>query len=216
LDSRGDEAIINTTDVVVAGPSAVFEPDRGFPTPASQRWSRRSSREAARVAATLLPTFGAADAAATPYRRFFLANHPHAGERPMKMSRLLTLVLSLALIGCAAHQAEDGVQRPTRQPNFLSQEDVRNAHQNNLYDVVATLRPNWLIQRGQISFADPGAGQVIVYLNDVRAGGAEFLRQISVLDVVSLRYLNATEASARFGLQQSGGAAIIIRTTVGG
>jgi hypothetical protein len=134
----------------------------------------------------------------------------------MNGKRLVTLLLSLALIGCASAGTGETAPRPNRQQNLLSETDIRDANQSNLYDVVASLRPNWLLQRGQISFADPRAGQVIVYLNDVRAGGAEFLRQVSVLDVLSVRYLTSTEASARFGLQQSGGPAIIIRTMGGG
>jgi hypothetical protein len=123
----------------------------------------------------------------------------------------LGFLAALLLAGCASAGTE-AERRPAARANLLTQEEIRNARYNNLYDIVVALRPNWLNQRGPISFADPEAGKVLVYLNEVHAGGAEYLRQVSVLDVESMHYFNATEASARFGFRQSGGAAIVIRT----
>jgi hypothetical protein len=123
------------------------------------------------------------------------------------------MVLALALAGCATTGSDPDAQRISGNRSVLTQEEIRGAYHSNLYDVVQALRPNWLAQRGPISFADPEAGRVLVYVNNVQAGGAEYLRQVSVLDVLSLRYLDPVEASAQFGLKQSGGAAIIINTS---
>jgi hypothetical protein len=122
------------------------------------------------------------------------------------------MVLALALAGCASTSSDPDAQQVSGGRSVLTREEVRGSAHNNLYDVVQALRPSWLVQRGPISLTDPGAGRVVVYVNDVQAGGAEYLRQVSVLDVVSLRYLDPLEASAQFGLKQSGGAAIIINT----
>jgi hypothetical protein len=122
------------------------------------------------------------------------------------------MVLALALAGCASTSSDPDAQRLSSDRSVLTQEEVRGAVYNNLYDVVQALRPSWLVQRGPISLTDPEAGRVVIYVNDVQAGGVEYLRQVSVLDVVSLRYLDPLEASAQFGLKQSGGAAIIIKT----
>jgi hypothetical protein len=123
------------------------------------------------------------------------------------------MVLALALAGCATTSSDPGAQRAASDRSVLIQEEFRGSGHSNLYDVVQALRPNWLVQRGPISFSDPEAGRVVVYLNNVQAGGVEYLRQVNVLDVVSLRYLDPLEASAQFGLKQSGGAAIIINTS---
>lgn len=134
----------------------------------------------------------------------------------MRHARLLLVALLVAATGCASAGSGDGVRRPSRQQNMLSQEEIRDSQYTNLHDVVRALRPNWLRTRGQISIGDPSAGQVVVYLNGVQAGGADYLRQVSAREVLSLEYLNETQASARFGLKQAGGAAIIIHTVGGG
>jgi hypothetical protein len=126
-----------------------------------------------------------------------------------------TLVLALVLAGCASTSSDPDAQRVSGDRSVLTQEEFRGSGHSNLYEVVQALRPSWLVQRGPISFSDPGAGRVVVYINDVQAGGVEYLRQVNVLDVVSLRYLDPIEASAQFGLRQSGGAAIIINTGPG-
>jgi hypothetical protein len=124
-----------------------------------------------------------------------------------------TMVLALALAGCASTGSDPDARRVSGDRSVLTQEEFRGTGYSNLYDVVQALRPSWLVQRGPISFADPEAGRVVVYLNNVQAGGAEYLRQVSLLDVLSLHYLDPVEASAQFGLKQSGGAAIIINTS---
>ncbi len=125
----------------------------------------------------------------------------------------MALALALALAGCASTGSDPDAQRLSGDRSVLTQEEFRGSGHNNLYDVVQALRPSWLVQRGPISLSDPEAGRVVVYVNDVQAGGVEYLRQVNVLDVVSLRYLDPVEASAQFGLKQSGGAAIIINTS---
>jgi hypothetical protein len=129
----------------------------------------------------------------------------------MRHAPMLLLALALAATGCAS-KGGNGAENPNRRPNLLTQEDIRGTRHTNLYDAVATLRPKWLRTRGQISIGDPEAGQVVVYLNNIRAGGADYLRQVSAPEVTSLQYFDEVEASARFGVKQDGGAAIVIHT----
>ncbi|MDP9348091.1 MAG: TonB-dependent receptor plug domain-containing protein [Gemmatimonadota bacterium] len=129
----------------------------------------------------------------------------------MRYARMLLVALVVVVAACAS-AGGNGAQRPSRNQNQLSQEEIRDSQYSSLYDVVRALRPGWLRTRGQISFSDPDAGQVVVYLNGVRAGGADYLREVNAREVLSLEFLNETDASARFGLRQGGGAAIVIHT----
>jgi hypothetical protein len=76
-------------------------------------------------------------------------------------------------------------------------------------DAVVALRPDWLRRRGTASLRNPGSSEVAVYLAGVRVGGPGYLRQIRAADVASLEYLNAADASNRYGLGHSGGAILI-------
>jgi outer membrane receptor protein involved in Fe transport len=127
------------------------------------------------------------------------------------MKRLLavaSLTLFLAITGCAA-AAGPGDGAPRRQGKRISAEEIQQAQTQNSYDMIRSLRPAWLQRRGQQSLTNPGAGQVVVYLDGTRLGGAEALRQIPALDVESAQYLSGTEAGSRFGLDHTGGAILI-------
>lgn len=132
----------------------------------------------------------------------------------MKYSRLAVLAVlavSISLVGCAS-SGEGAGQRPSRQANLLTEEELRAVPQTNLYDIVASHRPAWLRQSAQISFENPDAGQTLVYLDFVEAGGVRYLRQLNVRDVMSVQYLTPTEAAQRFGLRTNSGPVILVNT----
>ena len=58
---------------------------------------------------------------------------------------------------------------------------------------------------------DPAAGEVVVYLNGMRYGGVRSLTTLSAEAVGDITYMNASDATTRFGTGHSGGA-ILIRT----
>jgi hypothetical protein len=126
----------------------------------------------------------------------------------MKSLRLLVVVLAFALPACAT-STTGGTDQPRREPNRLTTVEIRGAHYRNAFELVQALRPAWITTRGQISVLDPLAGEVVVYLDGIRAGGAAFLRQISLTSVDSMEYMGATAASARYGINHAGGAILV-------
>lgn len=118
-------------------------------------------------------------------------------------------MLASSLAGCAANPAAGDDQGPRRQSNQITAEEIQAAQAQNLYDLIRSLRPNWVAPRGQQSLTNPTAGQVMVYLDGTRAGGPDILRQIRPTDVELVHYLGATEAASRFGLDHSGGAILV-------
>lgn len=133
----------------------------------------------------------------------------------MKMSRLLVLVLSIAVVGCASPTRENTANGPKRQQNLITEAEFRDANYSNVYDAVAALRPGWLRQRGRSSLNDPDAGRVLVFMHGSRLGGADVLRQVSAAGVISLQFLTAGEAATRFGLQTNTGPVIVINPSPG-
>jgi len=123
------------------------------------------------------------------------------------LQALLATLVTVGLFACATSGPADGA--PRRDANRISPDEIRTAQTQNAYEMIRSLRPNWLTTRGQHSLSNPTAGQVVVYLDGARAGGVEALRQLQALDVDSVQYMNAAAAGSRFGLDHTGGAILI-------
>ncbi len=125
---------------------------------------------------------------------------------------LLTLPIA-ALAGSAPLQAQH------RSSRVLTFEDIDRARANSAarsaYDIVQMLRPRWLEKREPLP-ATPSAAlenpSIIVYVNDVSVGGADFLSTIPVETVLELRWLSSTEAAGRYG--RSDGVTAIVVTLI--
>jgi len=115
--------------------------------------------------------------------------------------------LTVFLIGCAT----TGERGTRAHPNQITGEEIASIHLSTALDVVQSLRPNWLRERGPVSIRNRQGSEVIVYLDGARLGGMDSLRQIRVSSVASMEYLNSSEATFRFGTNHVGGA-ILVRT----
>jgi hypothetical protein len=83
-----------------------------------------------------------------------------------------------------------------------------NAH--NALDVVRRLRPAWLHTRTSPRFL--GAQEPtppVVYVDNVRYGSVQSLAGLSVEVLGEMRYLDAPEATQRFGTGHTGGAILV-------
>jgi hypothetical protein len=78
---------------------------------------------------------------------------------------------------------------------------------SDAFTTVQTLRPQWLRQRGALSITQRES--VKVYLDGSLYGGAESLRQITTRSISSIRYLDALEATQRYGLDHGQGAIVV-------
>ncbi len=75
------------------------------------------------------------------------------------------------------------------------------------FTTVQSLRPQWLRQRGVSSITQRET--VKVYLDGSLLGGPEFLRQITVRSISTIRYLDGLEATQRWGLDHGLGAIVV-------
>jgi hypothetical protein len=134
----------------------------------------------------------------------------------MTPTRLAAVLLVAALIGCASGGTPDRTSTPRTNAAVLTQADMQRANFTNLYDAIAALRGNWIRQQPPSSFSDAGAGQTQVFMEATLLGDVNALRQFQVSGVESIRYLNVSEAAARFGLQAKSGPALVIVPSRGG
>lgn len=91
---------------------------------------------------------------------------------------------------------------------MLLREEILSTQFTNLFDVVRTLRGNWLRVRTADSFGR--SSQVQVYLDMQRLSGVEELRALAPTNVLSIRFLDPVQASARWGMDHGAGAIFIL------
>lgn len=137
----------------------------------------------------------------------------------MRTLTILSLALSL-LIGACASGSADGVKSADRPASRRASRDVLTLEEiqtasgaENAYEVVRRLRPEFLRKRGATSISTPEPNPIVVYVNGANVGGVEMLRQIRVFELKEIRYVNARDATTRYGTDHSGGALEVVTGT---
>lgn len=120
---------------------------------------------------------------------------------------------------CSATAVAPGAPRAGRQP--ITADEITHAGVNgNVYDVVYTLRRNWLNTRGLNSGTESihvetsndapvlvdGSPQLVVYLDNVKLGNIDELKRLPVSGVTSIKYYEPAEANYYWGTGHTHGA----------
>jgi hypothetical protein len=132
-------------------------------------------------------------------------------ELSMRPSRLAALGLLLIVTASCASSSQGGRTSGRRDARQLSSEEIRTTSASNLYDVIRSQRPEWLIKRGQTSINLEG--DIVVYVDNVALGGPESLKCIDVHRVQNVRFLSASEAQMRYGVGHMHGAIVVTTRT---
>ena len=125
---------------------------------------------------------------------------------PRRLTRTTIAAIWLAA-GCAAATTTSGRGKGTQ----LTQRELAAANSENLYEAIVKLHPEWLSSRGATSMTDSSPTGVDIYMNGSFLGKADFLRDVRLLDVTSVRYWDVGQASARFGMGHPRGVIEITR-----
>lgn len=80
--------------------------------------------------------------------------------------------------------------------NHLTRAEIQSVGGTSAYDAVRALRQQWLDIRGVTRPRDEGR---VVYLDDVRLGGVETLREVAAWTLHSMELLSVGEAAVRYG-----------------
>lgn len=109
--------------------------------------------------------------------------------------------------------------RPRRSNQVILRDELRKTAYTNAFDAVSQLRQSWLTAARQRSSTEReaagAAGVIVVYLDGTRLGGLDALRQLPLGDVEAIEYLDAREATNRYGTGHPAGA-ITVRRMLGG
>lgn len=123
----------------------------------------------------------------------------------MVPSRVAYISLLLMVAACAGRSAGSGTRVDRA---LISEEELRAAGYHDAYSTVQLLRPQWLNRRGPSTITLRES--VKVYLDGSLLGGPEYLQQITVSSISSMRYLDGIEATQRWGLDHGLGAILVI------
>jgi hypothetical protein len=126
-------------------------------------------------------------------------------------NRCLPAMLALLLFSGACASSDSTVgERARHQSNLITSEDLLRINANDTYEAVRQLRPVWLQKRGTSSISEFVAdGDIYVYIDRVRLGGPESLRQINPLSVTRIEYLGPALANNRFGMGHHHGVILV-------
>lgn len=134
---------------------------------------------------------------------------------------LVVAALALAT-ACSPHQASVGdVALPARNPNVISQAELNDPAiaAMDALTAIRQLRPSFFRDRGPQTMRagiDPAVapGQVLVSQDYGALQGVNALSSIGTRTIVEVRYLNANDAAARFGITANGGPVIVVLSTL--
>ncbi|MEX2152536.1 MAG: hypothetical protein WD825_04305 [Gemmatimonadaceae bacterium] len=125
------------------------------------------------------------------------------------MSRLCARGLAPAiLLLLAACSAAPGARRSNAvDPFLITTEELQASRYTTAFQVVQSVRPQWLRLRGPTSLKQ--GESVKVYLDGSLLGGPEQLQQITTRSISSIRFLDGNEATLRWGLDHGQGALVV-------
>jgi hypothetical protein len=124
-----------------------------------------------------------------------------------RMNALLFAVLLAA--SCApAVRSPDG---PGSSRDVITRAELDAAHANHAFEAVEELRPQWLRRTGPTSVLEPAGNLPSVYIDNVRAGDLEALREVPIYAIEEIRLVSPADATTRWGTGLAGGVIWVIR-----
>ncbi len=116
------------------------------------------------------------------------------------------LLVSAALCSACAPTSQTEEQAPRSSWSPITQSEIQQSVVGDAFEAVRLLRPRWLRPR-------MGDSAPLVYLHNQRYGGVEWLRVIRCENIYEIRYVNARDATMRWGMGHSAGVIEVIEAT---
>lgn len=119
----------------------------------------------------------------------------------------IALALTLASSACSSTGSSSGRSaRVSRNPNLITEAELAEVTERNVFDAIRRLRPAWLRVRGRGMVSMNLESTIPVYLDGIRRGSTALLGRIRPSEVQEIRYLNPNDASIRYGSSHGDGA----------
>ncbi|HET9949366.1 MAG TPA: hypothetical protein VFQ22_10635 [Longimicrobiales bacterium] len=115
-----------------------------------------------------------------------------------RAARVLPLwVLAAVVASCATAGAPE---ETLGDPELILREEIEESTARNAFELVQTLRPQWLRTRGLTNLRQAGGVEdIVIYMDNARLGYPEELRRVPLAAVEYLEFFDAREATQRWG-----------------
>jgi hypothetical protein len=123
----------------------------------------------------------------------------------MRRPHFHAMTAILALV--AACSTSPQTRPTTADQRVIKSDELTASRYNNVYEMIEATRPQWLRPRGRTSFNTRES--VKVYLDGSLLGEPEQLRGITARSIAEIRWLDANEATLRWGLDHGHGAIVL-------
>ena len=118
----------------------------------------------------------------------------------MRLSACFALIALCATLGCT--KAASTTSAPTSRRDVITREQVEALNVTDAYEIVQRMRSDMLRGRG----GQPGGRDLpVVYIDGVRRGLPDVLRQVRSNEVQEIRFISGTDATTRWGTDHVGG-----------
>jgi hypothetical protein len=135
------------------------------------------------------------------------------------MPRTPLLLLSLLLGGCAsggggaagtsATASMTAAAGPRGSANVIVAAEIPGSGAQNALEVIQQLRPSMLRTRNGSTGEGANGTNIVIYVDGVRAGERQTLTAVPAANIREIRYLNASDATTRFGTGHPVGAILV-------
>jgi hypothetical protein len=115
-------------------------------------------------------------------------------------------VLTVLLAACAASAGGGGGGGSSSQ---ITREQIGDPTEQTALTIIRRFQPGWLRPRSQGSFTNPEPAYAEVMLDQMHYGGLESLDRISADLIERIEYLDALDATTRYGTNFAGGVIIV-------
>lgn len=135
----------------------------------------------------------------------------------MNQIRALVAVFPILVVACGGGQAQTGGvvtprvnnATPRGGANLILGEELAASAAENALQAIRLLRPSMLRAHGGSASAPTGAADIVVYQDGVKTGGPSSLESVPTISVREIRFINAGDATIRFGTGHPMGAILV-------
>lgn len=126
------------------------------------------------------------------------------------MRAFIVGLTAVVLAGCGGGSAPGGAPVPVRgSANVITEAELSQGNYANALEAITRLRPMMLVARGTSTSTESSQQPIVFYLDDVRLNDRMALQSIPVERVSEIRFINARDATTRWGTDHGSGAILV-------